>query len=145
MKRKQFFTALGISAGTVLFAPYLISCSKDNATDPGSTPGGSTGGTVDFTLDLSLPANSALNTNGGSLINSGVLVAKTSAGSFIAVASLCTHEGFILGFNSSTSQFHCSNHGSNFTTAGAVVNGPATSALKKYNTTLTGTSLRIYS
>ena len=141
MRRHEFLTALGVSAGTVIFAPFLTSCSKSSTMDAPSPPAG---GALDFTLDLSLPANSALNTNGGSLLKSGVIVARTSGGTYVAVASSCTHQGSTVEFNNTSTQFHCPNHGSNFAATGAVVNGPATTALKMYNVTLTGTSLRVY-
>ena len=145
MKRSEFFSALGISAGTVIFAPFLASCSKDSniTADPGPSPSGG-GGAVDFTLDLTLPANSSLNNNGGSLIKSGVIVARTSTGAYVAVASACTHQGVTIDFESGNNRFHCSGHGSNFGVNGSVINGPAVTALKMYNTLLTGTSLRVY-
>ena len=144
MKRHEFLTALGISAGTVIFAPFLTSCSKGSSAlaDPTPTPGGS--GAVDFTLDLSLAANSVLTTNGGSLISNGVIIAKTSAGAYVAVASVCTHQGATIGYDNTNSWFHCPNHGSNFATNGSVLLGPATTALKVYSTTLTGNSLRVF-
>ena len=144
MKRNEFLTALGISASTVVFAPYLVSCSKSSSlSDSGSN--GTPSSTVDFTLDLSMPANSALNTNGSSMISNGVIVAKTSGGMYIAVASKCTHQGYTLAYDNATSEFRCASHGSNFTTGGLVVNGPASTALKVYKTQLTGTNLRVYS
>jgi cytochrome b6-f complex iron-sulfur subunit len=143
MKRNEFFAALGVSAGTIMFAPFLVSCSKSSM-DSTEPPGGGGGVPVDFTLDLTQPANANLNSNGGSLLKSGVIVARTSTGDFIAVASACTHQGYILVFESANNQFHCNNHGSNFATGGSVINGPATAALKKYNAVLTGTSLRVY-
>jgi cytochrome b6-f complex iron-sulfur subunit len=144
MKRSDFFSALGISAGTVIFAPFLASCSKStNLTpDPQAGPGGS--GVIDFTLDLTQPAHSALNSNGGSLLKSGVIIARTTTGAFVAIASTCTHQGTTIDFDYANNRFHCSGHGSNFSTNGSVINGPATIALKMYNTQLTGTSLRIY-
>jgi len=141
MKRNEFFAVLGISAGALIYAPFLSSCSKSSTMD---TPTPPAGGALDFTLDLSLPANSALNTNGGSLLKSGVIVARTSAGTYVAVASACSHQGTTVEFNSTSSQFHCPNHGSNFAATGTVVNGPATTALKMYNVALTGTSLRVF-
>jgi len=138
MNRHDFLSVLGVSAGTVIFAPFLASCSKNS-----SVLG--TGGTVDFTLDLTLPANASLNSNGGSLLKSGVIVARTSAGAYIAVSSACTHQGSTINFNSAGNRFICPNHGANFSTTGSVLVGPATSPLAKYNTTLTGTSLRVYS
>jgi len=148
MNRHAFLAALGVSAGTVVFAPFLVSCSKssslvtDPVTGPGTTPGGTTG--IDFTLDLTQGANSSLNTNGGSLLKSGVIIARTSTGTYIAVASACTHQGTTIDFESASNRFHCSGHGSNFATNGSVINGPATVALKLYNTQLTGNSLRVY-
>jgi len=145
MRRNEFFTVLGISAGTVIFAPFLVSCSKSSTlpADPGT---GGTGG-VDFTLDLTLPANSALTTVGGSLLKSGIIIAHTAAG-YVAVASACTHAGYVVGFDNSNNRFHCQNpdpgHGSNYATNGSVINGPATAALKSYNIQLTNTSLRVY-
>jgi len=146
MKRKEFFTALGVSASTVMFAPFLLSCSKGSAVaDPGT--GGTPGGTVDFTLDLSLPANSALLTVGGSLANSGIVIAYTSSG-YVALSNVCTHQGSLVLYDSANNRFNCSNtgsgHGSQYALNGAVTAGPAPKALKLYNTTLTGTKLRVY-
>ena len=146
MKRHEFLSVLGISASTVIFAPFLTSCSKSSgvAADPVVPP--STG--VDFTLDLTVAANAALLTNGGSLIKNNIIVAKTSTGVYYAVASACTHEGAAIQFDNANTRFICSNqsagHASKFTTSGAVSSGPAGSALKMYSTALSGTSLRIF-
>lgn len=142
MKRYEFLTVLGVSAGTVIFAPFLASCSKELTLTTDPIPLGASG--VDFALDLTQPAYSVLLTNGGSLVKSGIIIARTSAGAYVAVASACTHEGATVVFDSPNSKFNCPNHGSNFGTNGSLLNGPATSALKMYNTQLTGTSLRIF-
>jgi len=136
MKRNEFLTALGVSAGTVIFAPFLVSCSKNS-----SVLG--TGGTVDFMIDLTLPANAALQNVGGSLLTKGVIVARTSGG-YIALASVCTHQGGTVYFNNANNRFICPVHGANFSTSGSVLLGPASSPLTSYSTTLTGTSLRVY-
>ena len=145
MRRNEFFTVLGVSAGTVIFAPFLAACSKDSTTTNNPPPGG--GGAVDFTLDLTLPANSSLMTKGGFLVHSNVIVAFTSGGAYVAVANACTHQGYALAFNPDD-KFHCQNpsagHGSVFGNDGSVSNGPATSPLTVYHTALTGTSLRVY-
>ena len=146
MRRYEFLSVLGVSAGTVMLAPFLASCSKSSmntTTPPVVTP------PIDFTLDLTQPANSALTSNGGYLINNGVIIARTSTGDFVAVQSACTHQGYTLEFDNVNTRFHCPNpavgHGSNFASTGSVINGPAISALKKYSTTLTGNSLRVFS
>ena len=136
MKRNEFLTALGVSAGTVIFAPFLASCSKNN-----SVLGA--GGAVDFTLDLTLPANAALKNVGGSLVTNRVIVARTSGG-YIALSSVCTHNGGTVYFNNANNRFVCPVHGANFSTSGSVLLGPASSPLTNYSTTLTGTSLRVY-
>jgi len=149
MKRYDFFSALGITAGMIFMAPVVSSCSKDSASDP-ATGGNNNNNTnnsnssVDFTIDLSTPAYSSLNNNGGSVVKSGIIIARTSSGSYVALASACTHQGATIGFEGTANRFHCANHGSNFGLDGSVLNGPATSALKKYNTLLTGTNLRVF-
>jgi cytochrome b6-f complex iron-sulfur subunit len=150
MKRTEFFSAMGFSAGMLFLAPAaLTSCSKSTndlttGNDPGGTPGGTTSGTVDFALDLSIPAYSALNNNGGSVYKNGLIIAKTANGEYVALSAACTHEGATIGYDSSANRFHCPNHGSNFTVGGSVINGPATSSLRKYNTQLSGNTLRVY-
>lgn len=86
-----------------------------------------------------------LSQNGGSLIQSGVIIARTNSGTFIAVAATCTHQGGTLGYQANTNEFVCPVHGAIFNASGSVVQGPANTALQKYNTSLSGTSLRVYS
>lgn len=145
MERKKFFSVLGfsaVSAGALFLAPAATSCSKDSTTAP--VVGNSN--TVDFTLDLTSPSYSALNNNGSSLVKDNIIIARTSTGAYVALTSICSHQQYNpIAFESSANRFHCPNHSSNFGLDGSVLNGPATSALKKYNTQLTGTNLRIYS
>lgn len=143
MDRKDFFKLMGGSAATVLMFNCL-GCSKGSS-DPGTNSAvtGPTG--IDFTLDLSATANASLATNGGYLVSQGVLVARTSAGAYIAVQQSCTHESYALVYQGGSARFYCNNHGSAFTEKGVVVNAPANRNLTVYNTTLTGTSLRVYS
>lgn len=144
MERKAFFSSLGFSVGMVFLAPVMTSCSKSE-TDSAITPGGTTNtAAVDFTLDLTSSTYASLNSNGGSVVKDKIIIAKTSSGAFVALSAICTHQGSTIGFESAASRFHCPNHGSNFGTDGSVINGPALSALKKYNTQLTGTNLRVY-
>jgi cytochrome b6-f complex iron-sulfur subunit len=133
MNRKEFLSLVGIGATGVFVTSCLSACKKENNTN------------IDFTLDLSSSANAALTANGGYLISQGVIVAKTSAGEFIAVSAACTHQGVNVQFQSSNNRFHCPGHGANFTITGTVQNGPANSPLTKYNTSLNGNLLRVYS
>jgi cytochrome b6-f complex iron-sulfur subunit len=133
MNRKEFLSLVGIGATGVFVTSCLSACKKEKNTN------------IDFTLDLSSSANSALAANGGYIISQGVIVAKTSAGEYIAVSAACTHEGVNVQFQSSSNRFHCPSHGANFNTNGTVQNGPANSPLSKYNTSLSGNMLRVYS
>ena len=133
MNRKEFLTLVGIGTTGVFVASCLSACKKENNTN------------IDFTLDLSSSANSALTANGGYVISQGVIVAKTSTGEYIAVSAACTHQGVNVQFQSSSNRFHCPGHGANFNTNGTVQNGPANSPLSKYNTSLSGNMLRVYS
>ncbi|MES2063399.1 MAG: Rieske 2Fe-2S domain-containing protein [Bacteroidota bacterium] len=141
MDRKEFFSAIGISAAA-LTVMGCLGCSKssNSANGPSSAPTG-----VDFTLDLSASANSALASNGGYLVSQGILIARTTAGAYIAVQESCTHQSYPLVYQSGSKQFYCNNHGATFTEKGVVTGGPTNRSLVVYNTSLTGTSLRIYS
>jgi cytochrome b6-f complex iron-sulfur subunit len=150
ISRAAFLRSLGLSSAALMsiycLGTVTTSCSskkEDPAPNPGPGPGGQK---VDFTLDLTTPSNDALNTNGGYIYpkDTSIIVARTKNGNFIALSKVCTHQGTTVNFQSANDQIHCPNHGSNFNTDGTVKNGPAATALKKYNTTLTGTNLRVY-
>lgn len=131
MTRKEFLSQVGIGAATLILPACIAGCKKSTSTT-----------TIDFTIDVS---SGALSKNGGYLVNSGVIVARTSAGNFVAVAAACTHEGTNVQFSLSGNNFTCPNHGAQFDTTGTVTKGPASTSLKQYNTSLSGSSLRVYS
>lgn len=140
MDRKEFLSLIGLATGGMVIGVCFNACKKD---DSSSSTNNNT--SKDFTLDLTQASNAALKNNGGFVVTNGVIVARTNAGAYIAVAAACTHEGTTVGFDATNNKFHCSNHGSNFSTTGAVLNGPASTALQQFNTTLTGNSLRVFS
>jgi cytochrome b6-f complex iron-sulfur subunit len=134
MERKEFIRLTGASAGWALISSCLNGCASNNV-NPAPT-------NVDFTLDVS---SGALATNGGSIYKSGIVVARTLTGSFIAVSQACTHEGTTVQFQSASTSFSCPNHGAQFSQSGSVTKGPASKALALYKTMLTGTFLRVTS
>ncbi len=138
MNRKDFFSQLGFGAAALLVPACiggLAGCSKSSS---GNTPPAN----LDFTLDIS---SGALSTVGGFLVSQGVVVARVNATTFIAVSAACTHEGTIINYNAGGNNFICPNHGARFDSNGAVTQGPASTNLKKYNTSLSGASLRVFS
>lgn len=142
MDRKNFLSSLGISAAAFTFINCL-GCSKTGS-NPSSGNGTTGATTVDFTLDITAPGNIALQANGSYVVTNGVIVARTKSGAFIAVQQSCTHESYTLSYQASNQLFYCANHGAEFSETGAVLRGPASRALKTYNTSLTGNSLRVY-
>ena len=138
MDRRNFIKKSGALCliGVAGTAAFLESCKKNNTTPAPQGP------TVNFTLDTSLPANSSLNTSGGSVSSNGVVVAN-SGGTFIAVAQSCTHNGCSVGYNPSGNNFVCPCHGGVFDASGNVTSGPPPGPLKKYTVTKSGTILTI--
>jgi cytochrome b6-f complex iron-sulfur subunit len=137
MNREEFLKQLGITAWLTCTGSVMLNCSQD---DP--APGASN---VDFVLDLTANQNAALNTVGGSLSSNGIIIARLSNTEFVALSRACTHEGTGVNYRSNQQDFLCPNHGARFSTTGAVLQGPARTALRKYNTELTGNNLRIFS
>lgn len=152
MKRGDFLRSLGLSTSTLMaywcLGTTMTACgsSSDDPTpdpDPNPNPGtgtgisGTTTGTaINFTVDLTNSAVSKLKTNGESIITGEVLVAKTTAGSYVALSKICTHEGNPVAYRASSNDVFCQTHGSTFSIAGAVTNGPAAVALKTYTVTV---------
>ena len=144
MERKDFLAALGLSAGSLVISSCLGACGKSETGTPTSTPTPTPGNKIDFTLNVS--TNSDINSKGWTIMNS-IIIARNGS-NYLALSSSCTHQGNSVTYNSQNNNFPCSltdaAHGSIFDSNGNRIQGPASSALKKYNTTLTGTSLRVF-
>lgn len=133
MDRKSFLKTVGQASAGVVLLGCFGACSRDEDNRE-----------VDFTLDLSSNDNAALQNNGGSRVVNGVMVARTNAGDFIAVAARCTHQGSTIQFEANNNRFRCPNHGATFGTNGNVTGGPARTNLQQYQTALSGNSLRVF-
>ena len=143
MKRDEFLHLFGFGAA-MLLTGCLGSCagkSDDAKPGPGTSPG-----PIDFTLDVTDPANARLNDPAFGYVYGAagrVIVAKTTAGGYVALSAACTHQGTLVQFQSGSSQFQCPTHGSVFNLNGGVSMGPASSALQSYSVVQTGNVLRI--
>jgi cytochrome b6-f complex iron-sulfur subunit len=135
--RKEFLSQLGVSTSLILVPACLGGLTSCSDPSSGLGPGG-----IDFTIDVS---TGALASNGGYTVKDGVIVARTSSGSFIAVSAACTHEGAQIAYSSGSNIFTCPRHGAEFSADGMVTRGPASTRLAKYNTSLNGTTLRVFS
>jgi cytochrome b6-f complex iron-sulfur subunit len=144
MERHEFLAKLGMGMAAVCAGCSIISCgSKVNDPTPGGD-GGDPPPTSDGSL-FSVDINNELKTVGSSKVTDGVIVvrlaAETIASSFAAVQVACTHQGTSINYNTNQGIFICPNHGSEFSTSGAVLLGPAATSLKKYNVAVEGTNL----
>ena len=138
MTRRDLIQKVLIGGTTLIVLPSVLSsCSKDE----NNNGGGGTGGDV-ITIDLSKPDYAALNTAGGTVIVKSIIVANTGT-SFVAIDSICTHQGCIIGFSLADNNFPCPCHGSVYSLTGSVVNGPTTVALKSYPVSKSGDILTI--
>lgn len=113
--RYQFLKSMGFK-GAALMA-LMTSCIREEdtyvealsvnpnsstgtSTGTGTGTGSTTGSTTDLstitnrllTIDLTATANAALKTVGGYLVKSGIVVAQSSAGVYVAATQTCTHE-----------------------------------------------------
>jgi cytochrome b6-f complex iron-sulfur subunit len=138
MTRKDFLVQMGIGAGAAALLSCVTGCSNTNNVSP-SAP------TADFTIDLTASANHALLTKGGFIYQSGVIVAFTNKGVYVALSEACTHEGYNVQYDPQSDSFYCPAHGSDFSDNGSVNNGPASVGLKSYTVTRSGNSLHIKS
>jgi cytochrome b6-f complex iron-sulfur subunit len=148
--RKEFLIRLavgGVAVGTSsAIASFLASCSLP--TQPQGTALPSSSGTLNNnTVTVDISPSSPLAQNGFAIVQytgGSVLVARTSDGVYHAMTSICTHQGCSIDqYNSGSKEFICPCHGSQFSATGAVIGGPAPTALKQYATSISGTQLVI--
>lgn len=142
MRRYEFIRGMAVGGSLLLTVPILFnSCSKeDDEPDPGpGNPGGGEG----VVVDLADAKYAALAADGGFVYVGDIIVIRVSATSYIALSKICTHQQCTVSYNSSTGRLPCPCHGSLFDSSGNVLNGPATSPLKKYSVTLANNKLII--
>jgi cytochrome b6-f complex iron-sulfur subunit len=140
-------TCQAISLGTL--AVLVDACGGSSPTSPSTnvpsltTVTGSVGsGGVLVTVDGGSPLSSV---GGAVLVQSSAgnfLVARTGQDTFSALTAVCTHEGCTIGgYQSST--YTCPCHGSQFSTSGGVLRGPAGRSLQSFATTFANGTLTI--
>ena len=143
MDRRLVIQRIAMGTSALVLVPGLIaSCEKAKyeILDPHAK------GPVinnDLLIDLTLPANAALNSQGGSKVINGIIVINLGASGFAALASACTHEGTQVSYSTKSNNLQCPNHGSVFSLTGSVLNGPAIVPLKKYFVSKNGNILTV--
>lgn len=142
MNRRDFLKTSGTVLAFASIALSGVGCSSDGEGSTGSAdPDGVTTSGNKITIDLSKFAG--LNASGGFLlIASQKTVVINVGGSYKAFTSVCTHQGCDIK-NFSNQKLICPCHGSEFTTTGAVAEGPAAQPLKEYSAALSGETLTV--
>ncbi len=155
-ERREFLRKSGSLAVMAMFGiGFFTSCESEEDTTPsGGNPnpppnnaggGGTSGITINSsTVAIDLTRVSTLNTAGGwLLIVDAKMLVFNSGGGFSALTSVCTHSGCDRNWALTNNQFVCTCHGSRFTTAGAVVQGPANTPLASFANSRSGDILTI--
>jgi cytochrome b6-f complex iron-sulfur subunit len=150
VKRREFCAHACQVVSLAAVGAALPACGGSPSSPSSSAPPLSTvngaigGGGVTVTIDAASPLASV---GGAALVQSGAgnfLVSRSAQDAFVAVTAVCTHEGCtVSGFQNA--RYVCPCHGSQFTTSGAVAQGPATRALQQFATTFTNNVLTIRS
>jgi len=138
MERKEFLRKFVYGTGLLITAPAVFSACSKEGDDPDNNNNNNNN---DVVVDLSKADFAALKIVGGSAYTGNIIVIRSSDTQYIALSKLCTHDGCTV--NLSGNQLLCPCHNSKFDTSGSVLQGPATSALKKYTVVVEGNTLRI--
>jgi|WetSurMetagenome_2_1015567.scaffolds.fasta_scaffold297861_2 cytochrome b6-f complex iron-sulfur subunit len=140
MTRRDLIQKVILGGATLIVVPSVIeSCTKIDSGTPSGNPSGNNN---KLTIDLTDPTFSSLNSQGGSVVTYGVIIANTGSG-YVALDATCTHAGGTLSYNGTSNNFPCPVHGSVFSTSGSVLNGPAVTAVKSHSVSKTGNILTV--
>lgn len=141
MERKEFLRSLGAGAAFALVFPCVQGCTKGPDAPSLPVPEG-----VDFTIDLSGPDGIALENPGDYILRNFVVIARNLDGQFVAASQICSHQQTpeVQFISSQGGIFRCSTHGSQFSQNGTPINNITSNPLKVFQTSLEGTTLRIF-
>jgi len=139
MNRRELIRNVAAGTVTLFVVPaYITSCEKD---DPDPDDDNNPDDDV-LSIDLTDSKYSSLSAAGGSYVENDIIIINTGDG-FIALSSVCTHKGCQVSYDHGSGNLPCPCHGSIFSSAGSVLNGPASSPLKTYPVAQEGDVLSI--
>lgn len=142
MNRRDILKAF-LSGGTVLLVATALLTSCETQDDPGGGNPGGNNNSGPLTIDITSSEFAALASAGGYVVKNGIIIINIGGDTFVALSAICTHQGCVVGYNSTAGNVQCGCHGSVFSTAGAVLNGPASTPLAKDSVSKDGNILTI--
>jgi cytochrome b6-f complex iron-sulfur subunit len=148
--RREFCVHTCQAASLVAIGSVFQGCDESNPAGPSPVPtlpvASST--TVNNAIMVNVDSSSPLAAVGNAaLVQSTLppgtfLVSRTAQDSFTALTAICTHEQCVVtGFENQ--RYLCPCHGSQYSTTGQVVNGPALIALRQFPTQFANNVLTI--
>ena len=139
MNRRDLIRNIAAGTATIFVVPTVITSCGEDLPDPdtGNDPNDDV-----LTIDLTDDKYSSLGSAGGTVVERDIIIFNIGDG-FLALSSVCTHQGCQISYNHGSSNLPCPCHGSVFSTTGSVLEGPAETALKKYVITQEGDILTI--
>lgn len=139
MNRRELIRNVAAGTVTLFVVPAAFtSCEKESVDpDDNNNPDNNI-----LTIDLTDDKYDNLASSGGFVKEGNVIVINTGE-AFIALSNVCTHQGCTVTYNSGENNLPCPCHGSVFSTSGSVLQGPASSPLKKYDVVQEGDILTI--
>lgn len=155
MKRRKFFTWLGLGSIGSWLATAIAACTNNNTPTQGSattqTPasGGAKSPSLTKVGDFVRAGTVTELTKQGRLMvkdgNTSLMVMSnpTKPGSVYAIDSVCTHQGCAVDWDGDKKQIICPCHGSTFNADGTVIKGAATKPLKSYEAKIDGDSILV--
>jgi len=148
INRRSFCLQACQAASCVALGSIIGACGGGGGSSPSNVPqlsivnGNVSGSAVVVQIDSTSPLAAA---GGAAMVRSSggsFLVSRTGQETFTALTSTCTHETCtITGFDNAN--YVCPCHGSKFTTAGRVINGPASAPLRTFATQFSNNVLTI--
>ena len=145
--RREFCVQTCQAASLATFAAMIEACGG-SMTSPSSVPQLPTisASVASGAITIAVDATSPLATVGKAALvqtsSGNFLVARTAQDSFTALTAVCTHEACtVSGFDNQI--YICPCHGSQYSTNGAVVKGPAPAALRQFPTRFANNVLTI--
>jgi len=146
--RRDFCVHACQAVSLASLAGLLDACSGGNPNSPSSAPALPTinasvsGGAITLIVDGGPPRAQSGSAALVQTASGNFLVARTATDTFTALTAICTHEACtVTGFQNQ--RYVCPCHGSQYSLTGAVLQGPAPSALRQFATRLAGNVLTI--